>query len=77
MVVRQALLLAGSGAVAGLVVAAVGTRVLQGVLHGVQPLDARTFALSLATLITLAVLAAWHPARQAERVNPVDTLRAE
>jgi putative ABC transport system permease protein len=77
MVVRQALVLAGMGALAGLVTAALGTRTLQGMLHGVQPIDAPTFALSGLTLLLLATLASWYPARQAERVNPVETLRAE
>jgi predicted permease len=77
MVVRQALLLGGAGAVIGLAGAAIGTRTLQGTLHGVQPLDMPTFTAAAGTLTLLSVLAAWLPARQAERVDPVDTLRAE
>jgi ABC-type antimicrobial peptide transport system permease subunit len=77
MVVRQALLMAGAGAAVGLGVAALVTRALQGLLHGVQPLDLLTFTASAIALLTLAVLAAWYPASQAERVNPVETLRAE
>jgi predicted lysophospholipase L1 biosynthesis ABC-type transport system permease subunit len=77
MVVRQALVLAVMGALAGLATAAIGTRVLQGMLHGVEPLDPATFALSGLALIALATLAAWQPARHAERVNPIETLRAE
>jgi putative ABC transport system permease protein len=77
MVIRQALIMAGAGAAVGLAVAALGTRALQGLLHGVQPLDATTFTIAAITLLTLAVLAAWYPASQAERVNRVETLRAE
>ncbi len=77
MVVRQALVMAGAGAVAGLLVAALGTRLIQGLLQGVQPLDVTTFAASAVALLALATLAAWHPASRAEKVDPVETLRAE
>jgi putative ABC transport system permease protein len=77
MVVRQALVLAASGVVAGALVAAFGTRLIQGLLQGVQPLDAPTFAAATIALLVLATLAAWHPASRAERVDPVETLRAE
>ena len=77
MVVRQALFLAVAGAATGLVVAALGTQALQGLLHGVQPIDVPTFVLAGVTLLVLAMLAAWQPARQAERVDPVEALRAE
>jgi len=77
MVVRQALMMAGAGTAVGLSVAAFATRALQGLLHGVQSLDTLTFSVAAVTLLTLAVMAAWYPASQAERVNPVETLRAE
>ncbi len=77
MVVRQALLLAGRGAAAGLVAAGFGTRLIQGLLQGVQPLDVTTFVAATAALIALAAIAAWHPASRAERVDPVETLKAE
>jgi predicted permease len=77
LVVRQALGMAGAGAVAGLVLAALGTSALDGLLHGVRPLDATTFAAASIAMVALAVTAAWYPARQAERVDPVETLRAE
>jgi ABC-type antimicrobial peptide transport system permease subunit len=77
MVVRQALVLAGLGATAGLVAASLGTRALQGVLHGVQPIDPPTFAVVAGALLALATAAAWQPASHAERVDPVETLRAE
>lgn len=77
LVVRQALVLAGTGATIGLVGAALGTRAMQGLLHGVQPIDAATFAAAGVALMVLAAIAAWQPARRAERVDPVETLRAE
>jgi predicted lysophospholipase L1 biosynthesis ABC-type transport system permease subunit len=77
MVVRQALLLAGAGATVGLVIAVLGTRLIQGLLEGVAPLDAVTFVTATAALLALSTLAAWQPASRAERVDPVEALRAE
>ena len=77
MVLRQALLLAGAGAATGLLLAAAATRTLQGLLHGVQPIDDLTFAGVALALIAAATLAAWQPAYRAERVSPAETLRAE
>jgi predicted permease len=77
MVVRQALVLAVAGTTAGLLIAGLGTRLIQGLLQGVQPLDAPTFAVAAVALLALATMAAWHPASRAEKVDPVETLRAE
>lgn len=77
MVVRQALLLAGAGAAAGLLVAALGTRLIQGLLQGVAPLDPATFVAAAVALLALSTLAAWQPASRAEKVDPVEALRAE
>jgi ABC-type antimicrobial peptide transport system permease subunit len=77
MVVRQALVMAGAGAIGGLLAAGLGTRLIQGLLQGVRPLDVTTFAASAVALLALATMAAWHPASRAEKVDPVETLRAE
>ncbi|MGE0865297.1 MAG: ADOP family duplicated permease [Vicinamibacterales bacterium] len=77
MVVRQALLLGGTGAAAGLLVAGLGTRLLEGLLQGVAPLDPATFLVATVALLALATLAAWQPASRAEKVDPVEALRAE
>ena len=69
--------LAVIGAVAGVLVAASGTRVLGALLHGVTPLDVATFGGALALVLTLALAAASLPARAAGRVDPVEALRAE
>jgi predicted permease len=77
LVLQQALLLGSGGALAGIAAAAGGARALQGLLHGVTPLDPVTFAASAAAVLLLAALAAWWPARQAEGVDPVEALRAD
>ena len=69
--------LAGAGACVGLLSAALGTRALQSLLHGVAPLDVTTFIGVATMLLFLALLAASHPARSAECVDPVETLKAE
>jgi putative ABC transport system permease protein len=75
LVMRQALVLAGLGVAAGLAVAAGGTRALGGLLHGVRPLDAATFAVAVAGVLALTVLSAWWPANRAGRVDPAETLK--
>ncbi|HEX7281800.1 MAG TPA: FtsX-like permease family protein, partial [Vicinamibacterales bacterium] len=77
MVVRQALKLGATGAAVGLLLAAVGTQLVRGLLHGVQPLDAPTFVAAAVTVLALATVAAWQPASRAEKVNPVEALRGE
>ena len=77
MVLRQALMLAGAGAAIGLLAAGLGTRSMQGLLHGVAALDVATFGGAALALLALTMTAAWQPARRAERVDPVETLKAE
>lgn len=77
MVVRQALTLAAGGAVAGLAAAALSTRALQGMLHGVEAVDAATFAAASVIVLAIAGMSAWFPARRAGRVDPVEALQAD
>lgn len=77
MVVRQALMLAAAGAASGVVIAALGTRTLEGLLHGIRPVDAATYAAAAAAVLALAGVSAWLPARTAGRVDPVEALKAE
>ncbi len=76
-VARHAATLAGLGVLTGLALAALGVRGVAGLLSGIQPLDAPTFAAASLLLSLLAAAAAWWPAREASRVNPIDTLRSE
>ncbi|HLY16269.1 MAG TPA: FtsX-like permease family protein, partial [Bryobacteraceae bacterium] len=77
MIVRQGLTLAGGGLLAGAAAALVLTRLLKSQLFAISPLDPATYAIALATLIVVAALAAFLPARRATRVDPVIALRHE
>jgi len=77
LVVRQSLMLAAGGATAGVVIASFVTTTLQGMLHGVEPVDRVTFTLAVAAVLVLAATASLIPAWKSGRVNPVDTLKAE
>jgi putative ABC transport system permease protein len=68
-------------AVVGLVVGGLAaiplSRLLEGLLFGVEPVDPPTIALSAALLVGVAVVAAWIPARRATVVDPITALRSE
>lgn len=65
------------GAAAGLLLALIVGRLLEGLLFGVAALDPLTFAAVPLVLGAVALLAAWVPARRAGRVSPIAALRAE
>ena len=77
LVVRQAMVIAVVGSAAGLAAAIAGTRILDGLLHGVEALDRPIFATAGAVLLAIGAAAAWQPARLAARVDPIETLKAE
>ena len=76
-IVRRGLSLVAAGAALGTVAALALTRLLSGMLFGVTPTDARTFALVLTVFGISALLASWLPARRATRIAPTASLRAE
>ena len=76
-VLRQGVLLAGTGVVIGLAGALALSRVLETLLYGVSATDPVTFLGTGVGLGLVAVVATWVPARRAARVDPVTALRAE
>jgi predicted permease len=76
-IVKQSLLLAVGGSVAGLVGAALLMQLLRSFLFGVSVLDPVTFVAVPAVMLLLALFAAWVPARRAAGVDPMETLRRE
>jgi predicted permease len=76
LVVGEGLWLAGLGAVIGLVGSVVTTRLLRGLLFGVQPLDAVSMLAAVLLVLGASALASCLPASRAARVDPLALLRA-
>ena len=77
MVMGQGIAIAGAGLVLGLAGALALNRVMATLLFGVQPTDPATFVVVSATIVTVAVIACFLPARRASRVDPMVVLRDE
>lgn len=67
--------LAGAGIAIGVVGALGLTRVLAGQLYGIESTDPTTFACVTFVLSTVALVAAWIPARRGARIEPMTALR--
>ncbi len=77
MVMKQGLSLTLLGLMLGLAGAAVLTRLLERLLHGVSVTDAPTFITIALLLLAVALLACWIPARRATKVDPMIALKCE
>lgn len=77
LVVRQTAILVGAGLAVGLAGAAGLVRLLGGMLYGIAPYDPLAVAAVLVALAATALAAAWLPARNAARVDPATSLRAD
>ncbi|MGH9619771.1 MAG: FtsX-like permease family protein [Bryobacteraceae bacterium] len=77
MVVRGGFKLAALGVGIGIIAALGTTRFLASLLYGVKPTDPATFAAVSLLLLAVALLASYIPARQAAKVDPMETLRHE
>ena len=77
LVLSQGLWLTGAGIALGLLGAMASTRLLAGLLFGVEPTDLATFLATATTLATVAIAAAFLPALRATRTDPITALRSE
>ena len=75
LVVGQGLSLAALGLALGLIAASVLTRLMQGLLYQVRPNDPITLVAVGATLLCVALVASFLPARRATGVSPTIALR--
>jgi predicted permease len=74
---RQGLVLAATGILAGVAASAGLTRVMSALLFGVSPLDPLTYTAVAVGLASTALLASYVPAARAARVDPAVALRWE
>jgi ABC-type antimicrobial peptide transport system permease subunit len=77
LVLRRGAILTGAGILLGLAGATAGTRLLEGMLFGVTPLDPLTFIAVSLLFGLVAMLASYLPARRATHVDPMVALRTE
>ena len=77
LVLRKGVVLTAVGVALGLVGAAAGSRLLQGMLFGITPLDPKTFVAVSVMFGLVAMFASYVPARRATKVDPMVALRSE
>ena len=77
LVVRDSVVVAGAGLALGIVGAIWSSRLFEGLLYGVTPLDRATYLTVAVSFMLIASIAAFIPARRASAVDPVSALRAE
>ena len=77
LVLKQGLLLTVLGVVVGLTAAFALTRLLSGLLFGVEAFDLSTFTIISLLLVFVSLLACYLPARRAMRIDPLRALRYE
>ena len=77
MVLREALMLVLAGIALGVPLAIAAGRLVTGLLFGLKPADPITLVAACATVLAVATLAAYVPARRASSVHPMTALRYE
>jgi putative ABC transport system permease protein len=77
LVLGQAGRLVALGAMAGIAVALASSRLLEGLLYGVEALDVQTFIAVPIGLVAIAMIAAGIPAMRVARIDPAIALRKD
>jgi predicted permease len=76
-ILREAAILAAIGVTIGLPGALALSRLIRAEFYGIEPDDPLTVIGTVVIMLTVAVLAAWIPARRAARIDPMVALRYE
>lgn len=76
-ILREALTLAAIGVAIGLPIALALSGLIRAVFYGIEPHDPFTIIGTIVIMVTVAVMAAWIPARRAAKVDPMEALRYE
>ena len=77
LVIGRGMALAIPGVIIGLLGSLAFTRMMRGLLFGVNPIDPLTFVAIPTALVLVALLASYIPAHRATRVDPTVSLRSE
>lgn len=77
MVLAHGLRIAAFGIAAGLLLSAATVRLLRSFLYGLSPFDPIAFIAASLSWIAITIVASWHPARRATRVDPLTALNYE
>ena len=77
MVIRESAVLLLAGVLIGAGLAFAGTRWVATLLYDLKPWDPASYAVAVATLAGVSLLAAWLPARRASRLAPTLALRED
>lgn len=81
MILRESVALVLAGLAAGIPIAMAtahaASSVLSGLLFGIKPADPLSFALAITTMIAVAMVAGYLPARRAAGTDPMGALRCE
>jgi ABC-type antimicrobial peptide transport system permease subunit len=77
MVIMEGGVLLGIGLVIGIIGAALGSRMIQGLLFGVPPHDPLTLGLVAGIMAAIGIGACWLPAARAARIDPAITMRGQ
>jgi len=77
LVLRQGAVPIAAGLAAGLLIAALASRLAAAFLRGVPPRDPLTYTAVAALLAAIALIATWIPARRASQLDPIRALRQD